>query len=205
MRRSARPGLPASTRSAPWTRRLSSPVTRAWGQRTCQKTSRPASGTCVTSPPSRRRAARWRTWSTACSSCMASATSPTPYGSRPEPKSPDGPDPWQVTPGAPVGWSDTDRRRVIAWSDIPGRMLFEVRGHLHSTITKALATMDRDLNETGKWERGGDLKYMLGKRYLRERRFAEAYAAFGQAEPWLADEKGNDHQHVLSAIMRQAQ
>ncbi len=49
-------------------------------------------------------------------------------------------------------------------------MLFEVRGHLHSTITKALATMDRDLNETGKWERGGDLKYMLGKRYLREGR-----------------------------------
>ena len=46
-----------------------------------------ASSTCATSPPSRRRAARWRTWSAACSSCMASATSRTPYGSRPEPKS----------------------------------------------------------------------------------------------------------------------
>src|SRR5260370_638978 len=66
---------------------MSSPVTRAWKRRTYQKTSRPASGTCATSPPSRRRAARWRTWSTACSSCIASATSRTPYGSRPEPKS----------------------------------------------------------------------------------------------------------------------
>src|SRR6266542_3516743 len=56
-------------------------------------TSRPASGTCVTSPPSRRRAAPWRTWSTACLSCMASATSRTPYGSRPEPKSLDGHEP----------------------------------------------------------------------------------------------------------------
>src|SRR5467141_1200881 len=44
-------------------------------------------GTCATSPPSRRRAARWRTWSTACSNCMASATSRTRYGSRHEPKS----------------------------------------------------------------------------------------------------------------------
>ena len=53
---------------------------------TCRRTSRPASNTCATSPPS-RRAARWRTRSTACSSCMATATSRTPYGSRPEPKS----------------------------------------------------------------------------------------------------------------------
>jgi hypothetical protein len=57
------------------------------GRRTCRRTSRPASSTCATSPPSRRRAARWRTWSTACSSCMATATSRTPCGSRPEPKS----------------------------------------------------------------------------------------------------------------------
>src|SRR5260370_510626 len=71
-------------------------VTCAGARRTCQKASRPASGTCVTSPPSRRRAARWRTWSTACSSCMASATSRTPYGSRPEPKSPDGPETFSV-------------------------------------------------------------------------------------------------------------
>jgi glyoxylase-like metal-dependent hydrolase (beta-lactamase superfamily II) len=52
-------------------------ATRAWGRRTCRRTSRPASSTCATSPPSRRRAARWRTWSTACSSCMATATSRT--------------------------------------------------------------------------------------------------------------------------------
>ena len=64
--------------------------------RTCRRTSRRASCTSVTSPPSRRRAARWRTWSTACSSCMASATSRTPCGSRPEPKSLDGHEPPRV-------------------------------------------------------------------------------------------------------------
>ena len=77
----------ASLPSCPLERRPSSPVTRAWARRTCRRTSRPASCTCETSPPSRRRAAWWRTWSTACSSCMASATSRTPSGSRPEPKS----------------------------------------------------------------------------------------------------------------------
>ncbi len=38
-------------------------------------------------------AAPCRTWSAACSSCMASATSRTPYGSRPEPRSLDGREP----------------------------------------------------------------------------------------------------------------
>jgi glyoxylase-like metal-dependent hydrolase (beta-lactamase superfamily II) len=56
----------------------------------CRRTSRPASGTCVTSAPSRRKAARWRAWSTACSRCTASATSRTPSGSQPDPKSRDG-------------------------------------------------------------------------------------------------------------------
>jgi hypothetical protein len=63
------------------------PATRAWGRRTCRRTSRPASSTCATSLPSLIREAGWRTWSAACSSCMATATSRTPYGSRPERKS----------------------------------------------------------------------------------------------------------------------
>jgi glyoxylase-like metal-dependent hydrolase (beta-lactamase superfamily II) len=58
------------------------------GRPTCRRTpSRSVSSTCATLPPSRRRAARWRTWSTACSTCTASATSRIPCGSRHEPKS----------------------------------------------------------------------------------------------------------------------
>src|SRR5262249_45110966 len=44
----------------------------------------------ISKPASRSERA---VWSTACSSCMASAISRTPYGSRPEPKSRDGHEP----------------------------------------------------------------------------------------------------------------
>jgi hypothetical protein len=52
---------------------------------------------------------------------------------------------------------------------------------------------------------GGNVKYALGKRYLRQGRLSAALVAFTEAEELLIREKGVDHQHVVAAIIRQAE
>lgn len=62
-------------------------------------------------------------------------------------------------------------------------------------LASLLGRLDRAL--------GADTKYALGKRYQRERRFADALAAFQDAEVWLAEKHGSDHPFVISAIVKQ--
>ncbi len=52
------------------------------------------------------------------------------------------------------------------------------------------------------WRHRGDLKFMLGKRYLRQGRVDEAYSAFADAERLLEEQKGRLHPHTTACHIR---
>ena len=75
---------------------------------------------------------------------------------------------------------------------------------LDGMITRALVAMDRDLGDQAREpSNGGAVKYMIGRRLLRQKQYNEAYQYFVKAEEWLADAKGPDHEQMTAAIVQQ--